>query len=305
MDRIEVQETPDVVNVFPIVRYDPAGGFLVVDPHECQFRRYDKHGRLLAHFGRKGEGPEEFERPTVAVRLPTHEILVVDRRTKFVILDSTGTRLMRTLASPLGPIDDAYVVDDSTVLLAGPASENPDSPWLHLWDFRRNRVRQSFFEPWRAYRYKDVASTAGWVRAVVWADTIAATFSPSDTVYLFSIRGEPIANIPIPSSHFRMVHPLADLSGASPQQRREWMSTFDLVAAVYRVGEGFVVPYQSFIDGRPIWKLLGMRRSGALWFDEPAAPRLLAGDSRGEFLFVAEGTDIPSHWRTARFRGRS
>ena len=306
-DRIDLEETSDVMNVFPIVRLDPAGGFLVVDPHECQFRRYDRKGKLLAHFGSKGRGPEQFERPTVAIRLPSREIMVVDRRVKVSILDSTGTRLVRTLATHLGPIEDADVVDDSTVLLAGPASANPDSPMLHLWNYRRNEVRRSFFRPWSSYRYKDVASSAGWVQVAIRGDTIAATFSPSDTVYLFGIDGTDLATIPIPSSHFRRPYPLANASEANMQTRNKWLSTFDLVAAVSWAGsDGFLVPYQTFVNGQPVWKMLGLRRAGDLWFDDPDAPRLLTADSAGEELvFVDPGANVPNRWRVASLRRRS
>jgi len=302
-----VEETTDVVTVFPIVRLDPAGGFLVVDPHECQFRRYDRHGKLLAHFGSKGQGPKEFERPTVAIRLPSREILVIDRRVKFTILDSTGTQLVRTVVPPVGAIEDADVVDDSTVLLAGLAGADPDSPMLHLWDYRRNQVRRSFFRPFSSYRYKDVAATAGWVQAAIRADTIAATFSPSDTVYLFSVDGTSLASIPIPPSHFRKAYPLSNAAEADLQRRREWLSTFDLVAAVsWADTAGFLVPYQSFVNGRPIWKLLGVRRTGRLWFDDPDAPRLLTADSLGqELVFVEQGAEVPNRWRIASVRRRS
>ncbi len=275
-----------------------------MDFQEGQFRRYDTAGKLLAHFGSRGRGPGEFQRPGVSVRLPSNEILVADRNFKIAILDSSGSRLVRTVLAPVRAIDDADVVDDSTVLLAGLEEDHPASARLHLWDYSRNRIRRSFFSPWNGYVHKDVASMAGWVQATVRADTIAVIFAPSDTLYLFSIEGEHLLSIPIPSRHFRMPGPLPEAGRTNAQARREWQSTFDLVTAVYWIApDRFLLPYQTFVNGRPVWKLLGMIRTGELWFDDRDTPRLIEADSLGERLvFIANDVEARNRWAMARLR---
>src|SRR5829696_4424938 len=56
---ITLEENDAVMNVGVHMALDPSGGFLVADQAENQIRRYDRNGKLLDHFGRKGEGPGE------------------------------------------------------------------------------------------------------------------------------------------------------------------------------------------------------------------------------------------------------
>ena len=69
---IHLEENDRVLNVQVHMSLDPRGGFLVADAAENQIRRYDRNGKLLAHFARKGEGPGEF---SVLLRaLPTRSV---------------------------------------------------------------------------------------------------------------------------------------------------------------------------------------------------------------------------------------
>lgn len=82
---IRLQESPAVINVTPVVRPDPRGGYLVADVDEGQIRRYDEDGHLLWHVGRKGRGPEEFQAPQIALRLPGGEVFVADNDVKVAL----------------------------------------------------------------------------------------------------------------------------------------------------------------------------------------------------------------------------
>ncbi|HWO88856.1 MAG TPA: hypothetical protein VNL98_06875 [Gemmatimonadales bacterium] len=304
-EELQVEETSDVINVWPVVRVDPGRGFLVADMQEAQVRSYDLRGRLLSHFGSRGLGPGQFERPTVAIRLPSREILVAQRNGRLVVLDSTGTRALRTIQSLIFGIDDADVVDDSTVLLAGVRGDRPDSPRLHLWNFRTNEVRGSFFSPWEGYRYKEVASMAGWVQAFVRGDTLVATFAPSDTLYLFTTHGDDLGRLPLTSHRFRQPTPPRPEALGDPRAMGEWMATVDFVTGVYWTEAGFVVPYQSFRDRRPVWKIMALRRDGELWLDAPEAPRLMTEDPQGRGLvFMAHEAQTPNRWTLAVLNAR-
>lgn len=303
VDTITLEESADVINVWPVVRADPRGGFLVADGREAQFRRYGPRGELLAYFGRQGDGPSEFRVPAVAVRLASGEILAADLSGRIVMFDSAASSVVRVIRTMLTRLDDMVQLDDSLVLLAG--STTPDSPRIHALHLGRDSVVRSFFEPWGGTPHTTVAVMAGWTSMALRHDTVAAIFAPSDTVYLFyATTGEPVAQLPIPSDLFRRPTALPEGARRDARARTAWMSTFDLVASVWWAPpDRLIVPYQTFIDGEPRWRLLGMSRGGRLLFDVAEAPRLLAVGAREDKLyFVSEGSMTPDHWSVAVLR---
>lgn len=306
-DPIHLQENADVINVTPEVSLDRDGAFLVADEREGQVRRYDREGRLLWHVGRKGSGPGEFRTLSRVLRLPSGRVLATEWSNAVAVYDSTGARLERTLRSPFSHVEDMDVVDDTTVIVSALLRGSVMGPRLHVWNPERNTVRASFFAPLPGAPNRTAAVVAGWTKAAVRGDTVAAVFSLSDTVYFFSLRGHPMGALPIPYSGFRRVDAGGPVPTGDPVRRARWLASFDLVSDVHWLPDGrLLLPYQSFSAERALartWHLFAMDRRGRRIFEERDAPRLLAVDSvSGKLYFVARGAEAPNQWAAAYLR---
>lgn len=307
-ERVGLEENPDALVVTPFVNADSRGGFLVADQQEAQIRRYGSDGRLLWRQGRKGAGPGEYSGPTGAVRLSSGEVLAVDQTGRLTRYDSAGGVVLGTTETEINRVEEILLVDEHTVLLGGVLKGELDSPRLHLWDLRSGRVLGSFFSPLRNARNRTVSVVAGWTKASIRGDTVAAVFATSDTVYLFTTRGRELGKIPIPSRFFR--HGPADGPGRTltqPGEQARWMSQFDFVETVHWLPDGsLLVAYQNVLPERALQRqrhLVHMTRDGRRLFEVRDGPRLLEVDGRsGNLVFVDTAAEVPNQWAIARLR---
>lgn len=305
--RFALQENEDVVTVSPSVQFDGRGGFLVADGPEGQVRRYGARGELLWKAGARGGGPGEFSNVQNVVRLRSGEVFAADFHGRFTVFDSVGRRVVRTIRSPLSFVEDVQPLSDSTILISGILNGDHSAPRLHVWNVDRDRIVRSFFAPFRRARNPVAATIAGWTKASVRGDTIAAIFALSDSVYLFTTAGTPVRALALPSPRFRRVGRDVPENGDDPRTRARWLASFDYVADVFWMHDGdLLVPYQSIVpDGAYTreWHLLRLGRSGEQKLEMRSVPRLLAVDSRADQLyFVAPGAEAENEWVLASLR---
>ncbi len=202
VDTMALEERDDVIIANPSVTFD--GEHLVMsDMYAFQARVYATSGELLWAGGRRGSGPGEFTGPVMARR---------DRAGRIVVLDLTSSRATTfDLVAGTEPtvvevpflVTDQWDLDEGRKLVVGDdfSSESSDSsrPLLHVWNPVTRDVESSFFDP--AYP----EPVAPWWRsayadAKVARDTIWATSSLSDSIYMFALDGSPVGSIPIPMS---------------------------------------------------------------------------------------------------------
>lgn len=300
--RLSLEEPEGVINVWPMVRKDPNGGFLIADMREGAIRRYSPEGKLLFTIGRTGDGPAEFRSPSVALRLPTGEILAMTMEGKAAVLDSAGQQPLRTVRLPVGSIEDAEILNDSVIVVSGVTGTESGTARIHLWDFRRDSLLASFFTPAVGDAVRDAAMVARWTNVAVLADTIAAAFAPLDTIFLFTANGTQVGKVPLRSMRFRRATPIPEEARRDRRARTEWVSSFHLVSGVEWVPGGFLVQYQGFENMTPYFNLLKVSRTGELVFDLADSPRfLLLADSTRAY-FVDPDTEVPNRWVVATLR---
>lgn len=306
LDTIRLEESDAVINVTPRVSLDPRGGFLVADPDEAQIRRYSTTGALIWYAGGYGAGPGELDEPTAAVRLPSGRILVTNRGLRFTIFNATADSVIRTVRTRFTQVEGVEVISDSLLLVSAKIGAGIYGPRLHVWSVASDTVVRSFFPPPADYG-RTAVIVAGFPRADVRGDTVAAVFSLSDTVYIYTVAGEKIGKIPLPSRTFRRLDSPPPGSGADPGERMAWLHSFDYVAGVHWLSNGgLLIPYFSFLPKSGLtrsWHLLGVTRSGRGMFEAENIPRLLEVDSRANRLyFIAPGSKVPNRWAVAKLR---
>jgi hypothetical protein len=307
---IVLEENEDVVNVLAYATADPHGGFLVWDEQEGQIRRYGPQGQLLGHFGRKGQGPKEFQFPRGAIRRASGSIVAFDTYHRGAEFDATGSTVLRTFRTPVGPLHSALLLDDTLALLGGQiggTSGDAAPERLHVWSLSADRVRRSFFAPLLSSpAHRLAANTAGFVSAALRGDTIAAVFSLRDTIYFFDPHGTARGQMPLPSGHFRRLAPERGLPSAKGGVvgAREWFGSFSLLSNVFWMADGtLIVQYQDRVGTEPRWRLLGVRRDGSRLFEVTDTPYLVTIDqATGWLYFVKPGAPAPNVWSRARLR---
>jgi hypothetical protein len=305
---LDMEEHPGALLVIPAVALDSRGGFIVADRREAQVRRYDEGGRLLWLTGRKGGGPGEFYVPSHAIRLPGGEILVIDRNGALTTFDSTGSQVLKTVSTDILAGDDLRLVNDSVVLIAGRIEGDRNSPRLHLWNLASEQVVSSFFSPFEGAVNPHIAHAVGWSSVSLRGDTLAATFSTSDTIYLHTVDGRLVSKIPLPSGYFRNGRvEVPSRRSTDPLEQARVISQIDLVERVDWLHDGtFVVQYQSVVPGTAFERvrhLIHMSRKGRAIFETREVPRLLAVDQGSSTLyFVDSEAEVPNRWVVSRLR---
>lgn len=122
------------------------GRLIVPDPGEREIRLLDERGRFLGTIGRRGGGPQEFERPIWTIPLPGDSTLVVDRDQGRFLLIGPDARPVGTIPWPR--IDGSGLRNrvqgngDGRVLFAQDGLPRPGltSTPLLRWDQARARL---------------------------------------------------------------------------------------------------------------------------------------------------------------------
>jgi hypothetical protein len=299
-----LEETPEAINVSPRISVDSHGGFIVADPSENQIRVYETDGRLRTFFGRRGEGPGEFNRVSKAVRLPDGRIGAADIAGRLTIFDSAGATISGSYNLPLYPVYDLAVVDDSLIAITGRINGSADSPLVHLWNVPAGALVRSFFHP--KPPTPEMASAYGFAGAAAVAirgDTAAVVFALSDTLYLYTLQGVPVARRPLSLAGFRrMTRSMPD----DPSQRalQEWLESFSAINQVFMSANG--TTYVQYFDMHNLdrsWTVAGYGSGGAKVFEIPGSPMLLAVDpADSRFVFSKPGSDTANELIFARLR---
>lgn len=301
VDVINLAESDTVINVTPAVTIDPGRGFLVADAREAQIRLYTEAGSLTRAFGRKGGGPGEFHSPVSAIRLHTGDILVADASNRLVTFDPDGAQVLHTVnAVEFMRITTVRQYDDSTLLIS--ARIGVGEPLLHFWDLRADTIRSSFFNPGEETAPLRVSLMSGWAFPAINGDTIAVTFSVTDTVFYFDHNGRSIGQVPIPSQLYRRPTEIPASAAQDFRALNKWLGQIDLISSVFWLENGdLLIAYQTFTNGVPDRSLLSMSPDGVGRFEVEQAPQLLATSVDGTLIYFVERHSVtPNKWGVAR-----
>lgn len=294
-----------MINVSPRVLPQPGGSYLVADAMEQQLRVYASNGHLVHTFGRRGSGPGEFQHISAIARLHDGTILVADMGGQLTRFDSTGTRVLRTVLSGLGPVYEMLVLDDSMVAIIGRKGGRSETPLVHEWNLVRERVSRAYFSaPQGPKGFAGAYAFTGFANGAVRGDTLAVVFALQDTLHLFLRGGREIGKMPLPFRGFRRLSDPLSPEG-SPEQFQSWLESFSATTDLYWLPDGsFLVQYLDQKRSDRVWSLLHMRRDGGPLWETAGSPKLLATAADGSLVFVRPGAEAPNVWSIGRVAAR-
>ena len=301
---LELQESPEAINVEPIISHDARGRLLVADRSEGYFRIYAPDGSLVNQFGGRGEGAGEFTNPAGLVMDGAGRLLALDYRGKAVVFSSDGDRLEATVPTPLTSVYRAAFRPDGRLLVAGTVANDGGGNRLHLLRLGSDSILEveSFLPTPVPSELLPAAATAGIVGVATRGDTIAATFALSDSIYLFGSQGDRLNSIAIPISDFRRATPPPQ--GAGMDGIAQWVDSFTMITDIFWLLDGsFIVQYQDRTDMLPDWRFVHLSRSGSLIGEVIDSPRILAGpDREGHLYFQEPGSLTPNRINRVSFQ---
>lgn len=296
---IALEESDSVLTVAPTVVPDPLGGFIVADARDAQVRLYDESGRLKKLVARPGSGPGEVRAPTAVVRRADGHILVADVMAGAILeFDSAGSNELRRYPASF-PITRLLDLGDALLASGVRATSRGEPPMLlHLWEGTFDRG--GFFAIPAVRVPAPVAGTYGFTSAAVSGNEIFAVYSLSDTLYVFSLSGDPVKKIGLDLKHWSLPTGTADGPPGSPA-RRAWEERLTRIYDVHVVGDRILVQYAGRQDGELVWRLACITRDGEKLFDLDGTPRLLTvvGD---RLYFVDAESLTEDRWVVASLR---
>jgi hypothetical protein len=262
---------------------DPLGGWIYWDQQVNDVRLYDREGRLRSAFGRKGEGPGEFQRIIGAVRLGDGRLAVIDARGHLSVWTATGDSLLDDFNSGVAvPRGLVPVGIDEVVVYGRPQARGTDdftSPVLHhISVSERTEVATAFEPPVSSATYlvaRGVESPRPWARH----DTVFVVMVPFDS--LWAVAGvAPFGqrSIPIRSTAI-LANPPAAMAAEGRAQYHAWVEQATLPGTFAAMPDGgWLMQTWGLRSSGPVRGLARMDAEGRLIWEVGRTPQLLAVD---------------------------
>ncbi len=98
---------------------DDAGNIYILDSGNCRIQKFDPEGKFLDSFGRKGQGPGEFNSPASLDIDAEGDLLVSDPRSRKIQIFSTEGSLRKTITLTTYPLSEAYALNSGLLAMKG------------------------------------------------------------------------------------------------------------------------------------------------------------------------------------------
>jgi len=194
-DSVRLQQTGDVFLSLPTTVVADSAGYLVVDDQEPQVLAFDRRGKRLRRYGRRGEGPGEFEEVVAAYPYGKSQVIVFSSEPPAAqVFDrASGAFVQRFRLEP--PIVSARVVAGQAWIGGNRYTTRTGLRRVVLGDDHAADLGPMPAE------FRVGAPLDGifpMVSFAVWADTVLVGFEPSGTLTLLLDDGTVLDTIPVP-----------------------------------------------------------------------------------------------------------
>lgn len=194
----ELESTdPDRQFVSPLsADEDAAGNLFILDDREFCVKKFDAERRFLGRFGRKGQGPGEFEFPMSVDVAASGQVIVATGTSEFHVFDNDGVFVDRFRLPPYRGISPAVLGSDRVVAYAFQldGENSRGNPVLAVFDFR-GQVRHEFGEPFLLDTARKTWNANFLNLAVDGDENIYAAFSSLNRIEKYSPDGRLVLSI--------------------------------------------------------------------------------------------------------------
>ena len=239
---VELQEAEeDPIGDIAILVECRNGDLLVGDQINVQVRRYDPAGRLLAMFGRYGEGPFEFRRIGALLENRDGGILVTDPRLGRVTVLTHDLHPDTSLLIRPAPRAGAFAMGEAVLLAtaAGPRSTAftlMDRHWRAVWSIPAPTPGTM-----RQYPYWDSYAS---IPAAVTSQFVVTAYSLRYPIYIYGQGGGLLDSLRSAPHSFRTapVLPMGAFAGPDASRRQdEWLASFDILSNLMILQDSLLV----------------------------------------------------------------
>lgn len=288
--RIDLHESDSVLNVlFLGAVLGPNGELAIADRFEAKVRIYDSRGRLIRQFGRRGDGPMEFQMPMDVRFWGRDSVLVVDALAGLSIWDTAEGRLIDELNVELPWFFGVRRLADESVAIAGMEMGRPRAPLLHRFSNESNEITDSAAPLSLPRDVMPFASSVSTVVMDVAFGRIGVMYGLSDTLYLldeddWSVQDK--VRLEIPGFDYDAL-----LTAEGPTAKA---AAARVVRFLRLLDDGrMVVQYVVPIEARERYGLALLAADGSLLRHWENTPQLVAAQPP-EFYFVAPDVAVPN-----------
>jgi hypothetical protein len=174
-----------------------------------------------------------------------------------------------------------------------------------VWRIGAERPDTSYFAPFSSTKVRDAAIIGGFAKVAVHGDSVAATWSLSDNVYLFTTDGRRLGAVPFGSRYFRAPSTQPPSPTAAPEEHAAWLASFNYASGVWWVTpQPLAVQYFDLKPGEALdrrWHLLlvpiGSERERIEIRDVEV---LTVNSANGIFVVSDPSSREPNRWMFAR-----
>jgi len=128
----DAEQRGGAIGIITSARLSGSGRYVVVlDVIEPYVKVFDRNGRFVRSFGRKGEGPGELPHPTALAVNGDTSVLVADATGRVIAFDLTGRLLDQTQEPRTVPLTATYACGDWVIYGPRFGTHRLQATWLH------------------------------------------------------------------------------------------------------------------------------------------------------------------------------
>ena len=286
---------------------DAAGNLFILDDRESCVKKFDAKRNFLVRFGRKGQGPGEFEFAMSVGVTASGRVIVATGTSEFHVFDNDGIYVDRFRLPPYRGISPAVLGSDRVVVYAFQleGTNGPDNPVLAIFDFQ-GQVRHEFGKPFLLDTARKTWNANFLSLAVDGDENIYAAFSSLNRIEKYSPDGRLVLSIdrvlPYEIAHRYETSPM-EIRGRVVEVDQPAFTPVNRGIGVDSRGRIWVLSFQKAVSGLQPPKDIKIRDlvafeiyspAGVLLSRVPFPPEVVKFDNltmRGDHLFIVDPFD--------------